>query len=623
MGRQSTGWSPPLGPPLQGLGRNRDPADCRISRPSVCTSCIEATTRRGAPSTAHQGPTAVPRWAGCGASPAAVCVSTRDMEGPSSGDPATRADRCRYMGGPACDRRRAWPVLGPACPTIVAGPRSPWSRTVVSSVPGESLASARPRSCTVTPSGCGAHHRPTLVPYHAMGMHGAVSGLLVACRLTVLAKTVWLRAAVRSTTAPHGPAWPAERASHRLWPRCDRRPASAHAASNPRPPAGRPGRNAAVRPANGAPAGWHLGRRAGRRGPELWVPYDRTTGVIGPQGSGKTLDLLAPALLDAPGAALVTLTKPDDLFSPSSPRAGRHGPVAVLDPFDLAPGSTRAGVGPDRRVRRTRCWPNGARRRSPPAPSGRRRPAGDQAARFYAGECAKVLQAYFHAAALAGLRPRGRPGVGRRTRANTSAAEEILRTHPDAEPLWDGLLRGALHGDDRTAGNTITTVQQALALFFQDSIRDRCVPAPGRPATDLTELIRAGGTIYLLGREDPYASRLAADDRGRRARPRHRASSSARPRRTAGSARRSSPAWTSCPPPRRCPPWPPGWPTSEPSGSSFILAAQTWRQLVRLLRRGRGPHHPRTQQQPRRLRRRQGHRLLPRDVRPRSARPPW
>ena len=31
-------------------------------------------------------------------------------------------------------------------------------------------------------------------------------------------------------------------------------------------------------------------------------------------------------------------------------------------------------------------------------------------------------------------------------------------------------------------------------------------PADGRPATDVAELIRRGGTIYLLGREDPYAS---------------------------------------------------------------------------------------------------------------------
>ena len=85
-------------------------------------------------------------------------------------------------------------------------------------------------------------------------------------------------------------------------------------------------------------------------------------------------------------------------------------------------------------------------------------------------------------------------------------AEEILRTHPAAEPLWDGLLRGALYGDERTAGNTITTVQQSMALFFQRSIRERCVPSPtGRPPTSSS--IKAGGTIYLLGRDDPYASR--------------------------------------------------------------------------------------------------------------------
>ena len=54
--------------------------------------------------------------------------------------------------------------------------------------------------------------------------------------------------------------------------------------------------------------------RSEPRGGDLWVPWDRTAGVIGPQGSGKTLDLLTPALLAAPGAALVTLTKVDDLL---------------------------------------------------------------------------------------------------------------------------------------------------------------------------------------------------------------------------------------------------------------------------------------------------------------------
>jgi type IV secretion system protein VirD4 len=49
-------------------------------------------------------------------------------------------------------------------------------------------------------------------------------------------------------------------------------------------------------------------------------------------------------------------------------------------------------------------------------------------------------------------------------------------------------------------------VQQAMGLFFQSSIRQRCVPTADRPATDLEAVIRAGGTVYLLGRDDPYAS---------------------------------------------------------------------------------------------------------------------
>ena len=69
--------------------------------------------------------------------------------------------------------------------------------------------------------------------------------------------------------------------------------------------------------------GWRLGRAGAIGGVDLWVPYDRTCGVYGPQGSGKTLDLLTPALLAAPGAALVTLTKPEDLFLTLDHRADR------------------------------------------------------------------------------------------------------------------------------------------------------------------------------------------------------------------------------------------------------------------------------------------------------------
>ena len=253
--------------------------------------------------------------------------------------------------------------------------------------------------------------------------------------------------------------------------------------------------------------GWRLGRSEQPRGVPLWVRYDRTTGVYGAQGSGKTLDILAPALLAHPGAAMVTLTKVDDLLLTSTRRATGDRPIAVLDPFGMAPGLPElvwdpiAGcTDPELAERRAKAFSAGTVTGAV-SEGGRT----DSAARFYAAETAKVLKAFFHAAGLTGhtlddvLR-----WVANPTQAEQPA--EILRRHPHAARFWDGMLAGALHGSPDTVGNTVTTVQQALELFFQPAIRDRCIPAQGRPATDLAELIRRGGTVYLLGREDPYAS---------------------------------------------------------------------------------------------------------------------
>jgi hypothetical protein len=124
-----------------------------------------------------------------------------------------------------------------------------------------------------------------------------------------------------------------------------------------------------------AEVGWRLGRAYEPRGGELWMPWDRTAGVIGPQGSGKTLDLLAPALLQAPGAALVTLTKVDDLLLSFAARSRDDRPCVVLDPFGLAAGC-QSWYGIRWRAAPIRWWQSGGPRRSPPAPSRERSPVG-------------------------------------------------------------------------------------------------------------------------------------------------------------------------------------------------------------------------------------------------------
>ena len=326
--------------------------------------------------------------------------------------------------------------------------------------------------------------------------------------------------------------------------------------------------------------GWRLGTAAEpHTNRDLWVPWDRTAGVIGPQGSGKTLDLLVPALLKAPGAALVTLTKVDDLLLTIGAREAGDRPCVVLDPFGLAPGLPELVWDPI-----VGCVdPMVAERRAKAFTAGTVKGAvagghGDDAARFYAAEAAKVIQAFFHAAALAG---HGLDEVLRWVANPRAATEptEILREHPHAAPFWHGLLHGALRGDDRTAGNTTTTVQQALSLFFQADIRRRCVPSPGRTGTDIADVIARGGTIYLLGREDPYAS----------ASPLMTAVAEHVLDTALGLANRST-YGRLCPPMLACldelpstaplPTLRTRMATERALGLSFIYAAQTWRQLA-------------------------------------------
>jgi type IV secretion system protein VirD4 len=136
-----------------------------------------------------------------------------------------------------------------------------------------------------------------------------------------------------------------------------------------------------------------------------------------------------------------------------------------------------------------------------------------------------------------------------------------------------------LHGDDRTAGNTITTVQQAMSLFFQEQIRRRCMPSPGRPATDIADVIRRCGTIYLLGREDPYASASPLMT----AVAEHVLD-------TALGVANTSPWGRLCPPLLACldelpstaplPTLQTRMANERALGISFIYAAQTWRQLA-------------------------------------------
>lgn len=160
-------------------------------------------------------------------------------------------------------------------------------------------------------------------------------------------------------------------------------------------------------------------------------------------------------------------------------RDGR--PVLVLDPFGLAPGLPElvwdpiAGcIDPKLAERRAKAFTAGTVKGAVASGSG------DAAARFYAGESAKVLQAFFHAAALTGR------SLERMLHwvANPSAAtepEEILANHPHAAPFWDGLLRGAYAATTAPPATPSPPSNKPSASSSKPTSAAAASPAPDAP----------------------------------------------------------------------------------------------------------------------------------------------
>ena len=245
------------------------------------------------------------------------------------------------------------------------------------------------------------------------------------------------------------------------------------------------------------------------RGRELWVPLDRTAGVIGPQGSGKTLDLLTPALLAAPGAALVTLTKPDDLLltldgTAQQRRAGRSRcstrsgsppalPELVWDPIDGC-------VDPMVAERRAKAFTAGTvKGAAAQAARARRRP---------------VLRRRGRQGA-AGLLPRRRPdrphpggraALGRQPAAAPRSRPRSCASTRTPHRSGTGCCTARCTATTGPPGTRSPPSSRRWACSSRSRSAAAASPAAARPATDIADLIRPGGTIYLLGREDPYAS---------------------------------------------------------------------------------------------------------------------
>lgn len=249
-----------------------------------------------------------------------------------------------------------------------------------------------------------------------------------------------------------------------------------------------------LRPDLDSPRPQDVGYRLGvSKGTSVWASVEDSIMVIGPPRSGKGLHLVIPAILDAPGAVVVTSTRPDNLTATLRARR-RIGPVAIFDPQHLAEGLP-SGMrwSPIRGCES----PQTAMIRATGLAAGTGLSAGGvDSGGFWEGKTRAALQSLLHAAAIDNRPP---SELFRWTLDPTAAADAvaILTSSSMAATGWAESLEAMIDSDPRTRDSIWQGVSLALGSLADPRVLDTVSPGPGE-SFDPELFIQNKGALFLL-----------------------------------------------------------------------------------------------------------------------------
>ena len=223
----------------------------------------------------------------------------------------------------------------------------------------------------------------------------------------------------------------------------------------------------------------------------------QTSGVVGRPGSGKTLGLILPNLLEWPGSAVVTSTKTDVLKLGGRQRQ-KHasqlgGGVHLVDWANL--------VGPDLGMRSvgfdvldgcrdTRVVSN----RTEAMLGATEAPQGDRTdQRFWKSGAALILRPYLHAAALAGS------GIGQVLEwLDQQESHEPARIIDQANPAagsWADRLQGLARSPSQvTIGGYFETAKAVFAALQEPMVLANCQ----RSELDVEQFLETRSTLFFV-----------------------------------------------------------------------------------------------------------------------------
>src|SRR5699024_10064831 len=243
------------------------------------------------------------------------------------------------------------------------------------------------------------------------------------------------------------------------------------------------GRATHLRPSLTRPAPADVGYRLGTsHGRDVWASVEDSILLIGPPRSGKGLHIVIPSILDAPGAVVVTSTRPDNLTATLRARQ-RIGPTAVFDPQHLA-----EGIPAELRwspIRGCEDPLTAMIRATGLASATGLSSGGVEGSGFWEGKTRSALQALLHAAAIDHRPP---AELFRWTLDPTAAADAvaILTNSPLAAGGWAESLEAMIDSDPRTRDSIWQGVSLSLSALADPRVLDAVTPGAGsmrsRPA---------------------------------------------------------------------------------------------------------------------------------------------
>ncbi|MCW2599458.1 MAG: Type secretory pathway VirD4 component-like [Frankiales bacterium] len=227
-------------------------------------------------------------------------------------------------------------------------------------------------------------------------------------------------------------------------------------------------------------------------GQQIWGSVEDSYLILGPPRSGKGVHLVIPHTLDAPGAVLVTSTRPDTLRVTQARRA-EHGPVLAFDPQQLAAdvprlrwSPTRGCIDPLVAINRARALAAGAQLTKGTTSDGE----------FWTQMAAAVLRGYLHAAALT-----DRPisdVLAWASRPQDPTPVRILKHDSGAAPGWAEELAAQAGADPRQRDSVWAGVRRAVDSLADPRVLDTCSPSSAEQFNP-ADFLDSRGTLYLLG----------------------------------------------------------------------------------------------------------------------------